>query len=156
MKRTYSREEKEAALVMCEELGPYRASKRLGMPQRTLAGWSKKTGVSTSGQEKTKAATQARETRIAAKRAELKELLLEKAVDLAHRMDEPHIDFKSAGPMGPVEVTFPRAPADACRAYATSIGILIDKFRLEGGEVTSRDELRQVLLEWPAEDAMAD
>ena len=36
------------------------------------------------------------------------------------------------------------APAQACQQYATSVGILIDKFRLESGEVTSRDEHHNV------------
>jgi hypothetical protein len=88
--------------------------------------------------------TAAREVFCAAKRAELKQLLIANAVDLANRMHEEHIDFKSAGPAGPVEVTYPKAPAQACQQYATAIGILLDKYRLECGEVTSRDEHHNV------------
>jgi ABC-type branched-subunit amino acid transport system ATPase component len=48
-----------------------------------------------------------------------------------------HIDFKGKDA---TEVTYPKAPAAAFQQYATSAAILIDKFRLEGGEVTERTE----------------
>jgi hypothetical protein len=52
-------------------------------------------------------------------------------------MDAPHVDFKGkdAG-----SVTYPVAPAAAVQNYATSIGILLDKVRLEAGEATGRVE----------------
>ena len=145
MKRTYSPKQKAEALAACAEWGPYQASKAEGAPSyATLCRWCKEAGIATLHKEKTEAAIAAREVNIAAKRAELKQLLIDKAVDLAHRMDEEHIDFKSAGPAGPMEVTYPKATAQACQQYATAIGILIDKFRLESGEVTSRDEHRNI------------
>ena len=145
MKRTYSPEEREKALAACAESGPYQASKAEGAPSyATLCRWCKETGIATLHKEKTAAAIAAREAYCAAKRAELKALLISNAVDLAQRMHEEHIDFKSAGPAGPVEVTFPKAPAQACQQYATAIGILLDKYRLESGEVTSRDEHRNI------------
>lgn len=144
MKRTYSPERKAEALAACAEWGQYRASKELGIPQRTIGRWAQAAGIVSRRDEKLKAAHEAYEANIAVKRAELKQLLIDKAVDLAHRMDEEHIDFKSAGPAGPMEVTYPKATAQACQQYATAIGILIDKFRLESGEVTSRDEHRNI------------
>ena len=141
-KRTYSPKQKAEALAACAEWGPYQASKAEGAPSyATLCRWCKEAGIATLHKEKTEAAIAAREVNIAAKRAELKQLLIDKAVDLAHRMDEEHIDFKSAGPAGPMEVTYPKATAQACQQYATAIGILIDKFRLESGEVTGREEV---------------
>ena len=141
MKRTYSPERKAEALAACAEWGQYRASKELGIPQRTIGRWAQAAGIVSRRDEKLKAAHEAYEANIAVKRAELKQLLIDKAVDLAHRMDEEHIDFKSAGPAGPMEVTYPKATAQACQQYATAIGILIDKFRLESGEVTGREEV---------------
>lgn len=129
---------------MCAESGQYRASKTLGIPLSTLNRWAKAAGIGMIPCEKAETAAKAREAYCAAKRAELKQLLIANAVDLAQRMHEPHIDFKSAGPLGPMEVTFPKAPAQACQQYATAIGILLDKFRLESGEVTSRDEHRNI------------
>lgn len=146
MKRTYSQEEKAEALAKCAELGSaYLASKELPMSARTLAYWAKEAGVCTCNQEKTKAATEAREIRIAAKRAALKERLLDEAVYCAEAIHNEHIDFKSAGPLGPVKVVFPVAPAAAVQNYATSLAIFLDKFRLESGEVTSRDEHRNIV-----------
>ena len=142
MKRTYSPEEKANVLAVCAELGPYRASKAESAPSyATLCRWCKEAGIATLHREKTQAAIAARQINIAATRTFLQERLLLRAVDLEARMDEPHIDFKSAGPLGPMEVTFPKATAQACQQYATAIGILIDKFRLESGEVTGREEV---------------
>ena len=63
--------------------------------------------------------------------------LLERAADLLERMDEPHVEFKGKDAD---QVTYPMAPAAAVQNYATSAAILIDKFRLEMGEATGRQE----------------
>lgn len=143
MSRTYTQEEREAALALCAEKGStYQAAKELPMSARTLAYWAKEAGVCTSNQEKTRAATEAREARVAAKRAALKERLLDEAAYCLDSIHREHIDFKSAGPIGPVQVTFPVAPAAAVQNYATSLAIFLDKFRLESGEVTTRSEFQ--------------
>lgn len=107
MKRTYSPEEKEEALAVCVECGQYRASKQLGIPQSTIADWAKRAGVRSTGREKVRAAAEAHEAYCAAKRAELKKLLIAKAVDLVGRMDEPHIDFKTSAGARPTTPTSP-------------------------------------------------
>jgi hypothetical protein len=66
---------------------------------------------------------------------------MEKAVDLLDRMDAPLIDF--VGKDGKA-VEHPIAPAGAVRDYAVSVGILIDKYRLEVGEATTRSESRDL------------
>ncbi len=144
MRPKYSPKEREAAVALYANEGLAGAHKATGITKTSIKRWAERAGVVTSHNEKTQAATEARRIRIDALRSELKEVLLTKARDLAARMDAPHIDFKSAGPLGPVQVIFPIAPAAACQNYATSIGILIDKFRLESGEVTSRDEHHNV------------
>ena len=143
MKRTYSQAEKEKALAAYVALGPAETARQLGIPKGTLVSWASRAGVQSDAAQKTQAATEAAEAYCAAKRAELKRLLIEKAVDLIERMDEPHIDFKTAAG-GVMEVTFPKAPAKACHDYAFASAILLDKFRLESGEVTSRDEHRNI------------
>lgn len=137
MNRTYTPEEKAHALEIYIAHGPCRAARETGFPKPTIRKWAKAAGL-VPPTENITAGVRAQEARIAAKRAALKELLITKALDLAHRMDEPHIDFKG---VNVEEVTFPKAPAQACQQYATSIGILIDKFRLENGEVTGREEV---------------
>ena len=159
MRRTYSQAEKDKALAVCVESGQYRASRQLGIPLSTVNRWAKAAGIGMIPCEKAETATAAREAYCTAKRAELKQLLIANAVDLAQRMHEPHVDFKSAGPLGPMEVTFPKAPAQACQQYATAIGILLDKFRLESGEVTSRDErhvIAQSEFDRKVQDLLAD
>jgi len=139
MANYYTQEKKDAAVAVYESEGLAAAHKASGICKTSIARWAAAAGVVTSHGEKTQAATEARQLRVEAKRAELRETLLDKAIDMAARMNEPHIDFKGANVE---EVTFPKAPAAACQHYATSIGILIDKFRLENGESTSRSEVQ--------------
>ena len=80
-------------------------------------------------------ASRARQTRL---REEVRELLLVKAKDALERMDQPHIEFKGKDA---TQVTYPKAPASAFQSYATSAAILLDKYRLEVGEATSRAEV---------------
>ena len=68
-------------------------------------------------------------------REELRVRLLEKALDALDRMDERHIDYKGNNAL---EVSWEVAPSGAFKDYATGAAILIDKYRLEMGETTSR------------------
>lgn len=142
VRREYTAEQKAEALRLYVEVGLCQSAKLTGIPKSTIRDWAKAEGIHTDGSAKTVAATEAAKAKADRLRKELHARLLEKAVDLLGRMDEPHIDFKGGGPLGPSEVTFPKAPADACKAYATAVGILIDKYRLETGEVTAREEHR--------------
>ena len=132
----YSQEERDAALAVYQSDGLAAAYRASGASKPSIKRWAERSGIVTYHGEKTQAATEARQVSIDAKRVKLRELLLDKALDMAARMDEPHIDFKGANV---TRVTFPKAPAGACQNYATSIAILIDKFRLESGEVTGRE-----------------
>lgn len=131
---TYSPELRAEVIALAVEVGPAEAARRHGLNPSTVASWSSKAGMGTVAAEKTRAATLAAQARRQTKREELRRLLLDKAVDLVKRMDEPHIDFKGKDAD---EVTYPKAPAQACQQYATAAGILIDKFRLELGEATA-------------------
>jgi transposase-like protein len=140
-RRVYTTEEKAEALRLYVEVGPCEAARRTGINKGTITRWAKEAGVITVANEKRRAGAEAAEAVAACTRAKLKNKLLTKALDLLGRMDEPHIDYKGAGNMGPVQVTYPKATASACASYATAVGILIDKFRLENGEVTGREEV---------------
>jgi transposase-like protein len=138
-KRAYSEEEKEATIALVVDGGLAAAWRATGIPKTTIAGWCKAAGVRTYGGEKTAAATEAAVEQQTLRREQLRTMLLEKAVDLLERMDSPHIEFKGKDAD---QVEYPIAPAGAVQNYATSVGILIDKYRLELGEATGRNETR--------------
>ena len=144
MKPIYSPKEREAAVALYESEGLAGAHRATGISKPSIKRWAERSGVVTFHEEKVQAATEARNIRIAALRAVLKERMLQEAAYCMEAIHNEHIDFKSAGPLGPMKVVFPVAPAAAVQHYATAFGILIDKFRLESGEVTSRDEHRNI------------
>lgn len=158
----YSEEQKTAALVVYAERGLTAAGRETGIPKMTIWRWAKATGtvtVTVTPAEKVEMAAAGRlanAERLAVVREGLRQHLIEKADDLLDRMDEPHVDFKGAKAE---EVIYPRAPAGAVQNYATSVGILIDKFRLESGESTAKTEVtatvegRVDVLNWRPDDA---
>lgn len=142
-------EQRAAAIAVYREHGLAEAARRTGIPKTTLRRWAREEGLDTAelagaAALRTDAATEARKSYVAELREELRAMLLEKAVDCLERMDEPHIDFRGRES---TEVKFDRAPSGACQQYATSAAILIDKFRLESGEATSKTEIERGPLE---------
>ncbi len=114
------------------------------IPKPTIASWARRAHLPhTDASLKTAVATMAASARADQLRAELRVALLEKAVDLLGRMDAEHIEFKNSA-KEIREVVYPIAPAGAVQNYATSVGILIDKYRLEAGEATTRTESRDL------------
>lgn len=142
--RIYSEEEKSSALALYQEVGLADAWRQTGIPKPTIASWARRAGLPhTDAADKTRAATMAASARADQLRSEMRLMLLEKTVDILGRMDAEHIEFKNSS-KEIREVVYPIAPADAVRAYATSVGILIDKYRLEVGEATTRTESRDL------------
>lgn len=142
MPRTYTAEEKTVALATYAEHGLARAHDEHEIPKATLRKWALGAGMDTSAiagasADQTRAASTARSARCEMLRLELRESFLVAAADMLDRLDEEHIDFRGQQAR---EVTFPKAPADACRNYVTAAAILIDKYRLEVGEATDRSE----------------
>lgn len=68
-------------------------------------------------------------------RGSIRRRLLEKVDNLLDRFDQPHYDYRGKDA---TRVMWDSATSGDVRAYATSIGILIDKYRLEMGEATAR------------------
>lgn len=134
---SYTDQQKSDALAAFVEHGPSEAARRTGIPKGTIAAWARRNGVRTVATENAHEGAEAAAAYATAKREQLKRDLLDKATALLARMDEPHQEF--VGQAGK-EVTYDRAPAAAVKAYATSVGILIDKLRLEEGAATSREE----------------
>ena len=138
--RKYSAEERAEALTLYASDGLAETARQTGIPKPTIASWVTRAGLPhTDSTTKTEAATEAAESRAKQLRADLRLKLLEKASDLLDRMDAPHVEFKGKDAD---QVEYPIAPAAAVQNYATSVGILIDKYRLEMGEATGRTESR--------------
>lgn len=144
MARTYTEDEIAEALRLYGEVGLAESWRQTGIPKPTIASWARRRGLPhTDAAEKTRHATMAAAARADQLRAELRLKLLEKANDLLDRMDGEHIEFKNSA-KEIREVVYPLAPAAAVQNYATSVGILIDKYRLEVGEATGRTEHREL------------
>jgi dTDP-4-amino-4,6-dideoxygalactose transaminase len=143
---TYDDEAKAHALALYQEVGLSEAWRQTGIPKPTIASWARRAGLPhTDAAAKTQAATLAASARADQLRAELRLKLLEKATDLLDRMDAEHVEFKNSA-KEIREVVYPIAPAAAVQNYATSAAILIDKYRLEVGEATTRSESRALTL----------
>lgn len=132
----YTDEQKQEALNLYVEHGATEAAHLTSIPKRTLLRWATDAGMAQARAKKTEAARTQLARQQDARRLQLQNLLLEKAVDLIQRMDKPHIDFR-----GKDEIEYPIATSGDVRNYATAAAILIDKFRLERGESTSRTEV---------------
>jgi len=115
--------------------GPAATAKLYEMPKSTLNSWAAKHGLSTDAG--TKKATEAACAKNVELRAKLRTMLLEKCVDMLGRMDSPHYEYQ--GREGE-RVVYPVAGAKECQSYATALGIMLDKYRLEQGEPTERHE----------------
>ena len=136
----YTPEEKAHALDLYVRVGPCQAARETGIKKPTIRSWAKKAGLRPPTEHIGEAA-RATEARIAAKRAALKERLIDEAHHCLDAIHREHVDFKGGGNLGPQKVVYPVAPAAAVQQYATSMAIFLDKFRLENGEVTGREEV---------------
>lgn len=128
-------EQKAEALELYVEHGPAEAGQMTGIPSGTIRSWAHRAGMTRLRYEKTEAATTAAQARAEQKRSELRELILDQALELLHRMNAPHSDFRGKDAQ---KVTWDTATSGDTRNYAIAVGTLIDKYRLEMGEVTAR------------------
>jgi transposase-like protein len=137
--RRYTPEQKAEALALYATDGPTAVADQLGIPKATVVGWARSNGVRTVRNERTAEAVEAARVDRELTRERLRDAMLAKALDLIGRMDEKHIDFRGKDC---TEVEFPKPSPSGCQAYATAAAILLDKVRLELGEVTGRTEHR--------------
>lgn len=143
-RRVYTAEEKAEALTVYETEGLAEAVRATGIPKGTISVWALREDVHTvyTPEKMREAIEQASATREAAraeKRETLRDLLLDKSIDMLQRMDAEHSLW--VGVKDPKKLTYDQAEAADCQRYAVSAGILIDKYRLEMGETTSRAEV---------------
>lgn len=128
-RRVYSWDFKAEVLATYEVDGPAATARLYGMPVWTLKSWATTLGLHTSAE--TKKATETARAKNEVLRAELRTKLLEKCVDMLGRMDSPHYEYQGRQQE---RVVYPVAGAKECQSYATALGIMLDKFRLEVGE----------------------
>ncbi|MGH2819105.1 MAG: hypothetical protein ACRDJ5_00475 [Actinomycetota bacterium] len=136
--RRYAPEKKEQALALYVSDGPREAARRTKIPANTISSWARRAGLKTRAEATTAKATQAAQARAERIRTQLRAELIEKALEVLHRMDHPHIDFRGKDAR---KVTFPKPSPTGVREYAVAIGILLDKYRLEMGETTDRKSM---------------
>ena len=118
------------------------AAETLDLPASTIRNWltpEQRAEVAAHTRAKTDAARAQHQAKLAERRAALRVKLLERAERMLDRMTEPEVDYRGQQAR---EVEFPEASPASCKALATSAAILIDKLRLELGEVTDRTEHR--------------
>lgn len=136
-RRQFSEEDKARARAIYEERGPTAAAEALDTSKGTIGRWAKDGGWRTVRNERTRAATEARMADRELRREELRIKLLERAHVALDRMQVPHVEF--VGRAGDrQEIDFPTA--GAFRDYAAATKDLVNTFRLEIGEATSREE----------------
>ena len=131
----YTDEQRQQALDLYVDVGSAEASRRLDIPARTIRHWATQADLAQARGQKTEAARAMLAIRHAEMREELRARLLEKALDALDRMDQIHYDYKGKDAK---KVEYEVAPSGAFKDYATGAAILIDKYRLEMGETTSR------------------
>lgn len=136
-RRTYTDEQKADALALYANEGPSAVQHQLGIPKATVTSWATANGVRTVRNERTAQAVEAAKLDRELTRERLRDAMLAKALDLIGRMDDEHIDFRGKDAK---QVTYPKPSPSGCQSYATAAAILLDKVRLELGEVTGRTE----------------
>lgn len=116
----YSDEFKAEVLATYKVDGQAAAARKHGVAKRTVQNWAKAAGVCTEAA--TKSATEAACNALEVRRARIREKLAARAEELLDRV-------ASANGETPKDV----------RDLVWSFGVLLDKLRLEAGEVTSRE-----------------
>lgn len=150
-RREYSWNFKAEVLAVYEVDGPAATARLYEMPVRTLKSWAQRIGMHTGAY--TKSATEAACAKNEALRAELRTRLLEKCVDMLARMDSPHYEYQGREQE---RVVYPVAGAKECQSYATALGIMLDKYRLEQGEATGREEVHHDYSDRSDEDLIRE
>jgi transposase-like protein len=127
----FTAKQKAEAIAIFHSDGSAVAAQHAGCSRQTIYNWLRDSIDS----EKTPEELQAEALYQSTLRASIRRRLLERVDNLLDRFDQPHSDFRGKDA---VRVTWDSATSGDVRSYATAIGILIDKYRLEMGEATAR------------------
>jgi len=134
----YTVEQKAEAVRLYREFGAEAASKVIGCSRRQVYRWLGSHNVTAKTTDERRAETETHHTE---RREELRQLLLDQALDMLHRMNEMHVEYREVDGQPEQVMHVVPAPAD-CKNYATAAAILVDKYRLAMGEATARTHSR--------------
>ena len=137
-RREYSWDFKAEVLAVYEVDGPAAAARLYEMPRRTIQKWAAAVGMGTEAHSKD--ATQAACMAQKALRESIRAKVLQRADEMLDRMGEKTTIYVGSGAT-PVPVEVDKPSASVCKDLATTFGILLDKYRLEQGEATGREEV---------------
>lgn len=121
-RRSYSDDDRLAAIVLAADLGPSATSRQLGIPKCTISRWCAAAGVDVRSQSRTRAATDA-----AGEKWHLRRLTV---VD--------RLGNEAEAALACVQRALAADRLGAARQAATTMGTLIDKAQLLSGGATAR------------------
>lgn len=139
-RRSYTDEDKAAALALYAEAGPTAVQDTLGVPKATVTAWAKAAGIGTVRNEQTAAATEAARLDWEKRRLEMTHEIGEVAELALSRVRHIIEDRCSVIRHTKDGEQYVIAEGAEAKAYATTMAILIDKAQLLSGAATSRTE----------------
>lgn len=137
MGSVYTADQKQEALDLYQQIGARATAEQLDIPPRTVRHWATLAGLAKAREQNLEDGARMLAAVHQAKREEIRVRLMDLILDAMDRTDQKHIDYRGKDV---VQVEWETAPAEAFKAYAVAIGVLIDKYRLEMGEATGRTE----------------
>jgi hypothetical protein len=144
---------KAEIVALAQEVGYAEAGRQTGVARATIRSWCLKFGKPVDNVSLSNEGLRAARQHQKQLREEIRVLLLERTADMLARMDEPEVDFRGKDAD---EVVFPKATGLTCRAFATAAAILLDKYRLEQGEVQASQEFRHEFADKSDADLMRE
>jgi transposase-like protein len=125
--KTYTQEQKDAALALYETDGPTAVEKQLGIPKNTVAGWARKAGTRTVRPERVRAAVEAKVADGKLRRASIVQRLYGRTEKILDRLEADTYTWTATTKEGTETVYDIEPPAADERSHATAIAIYLDK-----------------------------
>lgn len=148
-RRSYTADEKAAALALYAEQGPTAVTDAMGIPKATVTSWAQANGVRTVRNENAAARVEAARLTFEERRVELAHGLLDDVARLRAQLFAPVVqrqamtvsDGKDLGShVEIVDIRLDEPTFSEKKALLTSIGIAVDKVQLLSGAATQRTE----------------
>jgi len=154
--RRYTDDQRRHALKLCADTPLGQAARETGIPKSTLGTWCRRAGVRTFAIEQTRAATEAREVDLEARRAAIALRLYDEADAALDAITRPVPVYGMTRDGLGTGLALAANPADRQRLMTTA-AIAIDKASLLTGEATERlDDLGGLDLEAAMQEARAE
>ncbi len=139
-RRTYTDAEKSAALTAYVEIGPSKAAKLVGLPYSTIRSWAKTAGLRSERNEKTAEATAAAAADAALNREIVRRGLMGLSRSFVEQV-EKLLEMDGDAVIRNLIIASGNGQFFAeMQRFSVTVGTLIDKYRLEMGEHTGREQ----------------